>query len=366
MTLRCSPITPATVHIVLDHICPLSAPLPPHLISRPLLQRHHFLRLSIDNPADYLAWPSAEQSHAVQLLQNQQIPSHEIAFPIQYTADSENITAHVRITSDLWLSFIWDPEDGWQYHNVALMPFPSNSYTNFSDAFAAFSPDDFLPQHNYTVNVAEDDDDSYWDSYGQGEHADHATSGRKLDVNPNSEDAYWAQYATVHGSGDSTLPSPLPEKKTLAPDLARDDSTPERIIVPSDDLQLHHVAPYNPLEPPSPEHLSRRLAALSSCEINSPPPLDDSSTSDSDTPSPHLTEVNPAHAPSFSSRSPYQLGEEYIVPGPASTVDDAAQDVLRDSIKTVFRLWKLGRQDKPPDQEKDFFLSTVRQALDQL
>ena len=195
------PLNPATVHIVLDHICPLTGPLPPHIISTPLRQRHHFLALSPEDPVDYLAWPSPNQSHVVNLLQSHPLPSHDIVFPVQYASDPGNIFAYVRITADIRLVFLWNTQ-GWQYHNVALMPFPANSYASLTDAMAPYSPDDFLPeQHPTNANDVADndsDDPSYWDSYGQSEISRHV-SRTSLDPHPGSEDAYWAQYSTVQG-----------------------------------------------------------------------------------------------------------------------------------------------------------------------
>ena len=195
------PLSAATVHIVLYHLCPLSGPLPPHIISTPLRQRHHFLALSPDSPVDYLAWPSPNQSHAVNLLQSLTLPSHDLIFPVQYVADPENVSAYVRITADIRLVFLWDVTgESWQYHNVTLMPFPTNSYASLTDAMALRSPDDFLPEQHPTNNVADEDDDdlSYWDSYGQGE-VSHHISKTSLVPEPSSEDAYWAQYLTIQG-----------------------------------------------------------------------------------------------------------------------------------------------------------------------
>jgi len=205
MSIKCAPISVATVHLVLAHISPLEGSLPPHLVSRPLLQRHHFLGLTPENAAEYLAWPSSEQSHVVELLQTQALPSHDEHLIIHYTTDTENLTAHIRITPDLRLLFLWDNQNGWQYHNVDLMPFPSNSYTNFSDAFAAYSPDDFLPEPQYAVTAPDDgdgdDDDSYWNAYGQGDedHPPPSSRSAKETKDLNSEDAYWAQYSSVQG-----------------------------------------------------------------------------------------------------------------------------------------------------------------------
>lgn len=195
-------ISASTVHTVLDYLCPLAGPVPPHLLSRPLLQRHHFLAISPENAADYLAWPSPDQSHAVQLLQSQPIPSQDHSFPVNYTADAESLVAHIRITPDLRLLFLWDNTCGWQYHNVALMPFPADSYSSFEQALSAYSAEDFLPEPSYSVEItAEEDDDSYWNSYGGSDDSEHLpVAANGLEQNLNSEDAYWAQYASVQGS----------------------------------------------------------------------------------------------------------------------------------------------------------------------
>jgi hypothetical protein len=195
-------LSPGTVQVVLDYLCPLTGPVPAHLLSRPLLQRHHFLALSPETPAEYLAWPSVQQSRAVQLLQSVPVPPPDPSTPVNYSADSpgDNLCAHVRITPDLRLVFLWD-DSGWLYHNVALMPFPADSDPSFERAYAIYAPDDFLPEPAYNITVTEEDDDSYWDSYGGGDDdADRApVSSNKFDPNPNSEDAYWAQYSAVQG-----------------------------------------------------------------------------------------------------------------------------------------------------------------------
>jgi len=350
--------------LVLDHICPLSAPLPPHIISTPLRQRHYFLALLPDNPVDYLAWPSPNQSHAVNLLQSLPLPSHDLLFPIQYTADPENIFAYARITSDIRLIFLWNITEGWQYHNIALMPFPANSYPSLTDAMALYSSDDFLPEQHPTAKIVDDDDHSYWDSYAQSE-ASHHISKTHLDSEPSSEDAYWAQYSTVQGSGDSTLPSPRTRKKAFETDVAISDPIPERIIVPSDDLQIHRIEPYNPLEPVSPDTLARRLAALSSSYgANSPSFLDDSPTSDSQTPSPNIGEVS--HTQTFpSSIITHQQSDGPIIIDTPFETDDRAQEALRNSIRSLYQFWKLSRSDRPSDEDKTLFLSTVNQVIDE-
>lgn len=129
--------------------------------------------------------------------------------------------------------------------------------------------------------------------------------------------------------------------------------------------------------PPSPEALSRRLAALSAAESGaashpaSPPLFDDSPTTDSNTVSPQLTEVAPTEdsslpSPGISQESQEPENEFLPVDPAAVSPDHVAQELLRDNIKAMFRLWVLGRGETSTDRDKDIFLTTVRQALEQV
>lgn len=207
-------IPPATVFRLLAHIAHPAEPIPPNLLSKPLLQRHHFLRLTPDTPAEYLIWPStsADQSHVLHLLESQPLPSpeehssHSVALDTTYTADREHLHAHVRITPDLKIVFLWDDKErDWRYHNLATMPFPANAYANFRDAVAVYSPDDFLQEQDYEMKISGDadgdDDDAYWDAYGGGDDdaADRLPASKPAE-DLNSEDAYWARYNSVQGA----------------------------------------------------------------------------------------------------------------------------------------------------------------------
>ena len=157
------------------------------------------------------------------------------------------------------------------------------------------------------------------------------------------------------------MPSPRSRKKASKPDVVISDPMPKRIVVPSDDLQIHHAEPYNPLEPLSSDSLARRLAALSSgFEANSPPFLDDSTITDSETSSPNTREVSLTQISSSPSIS------QPITMQPQYNLDDRAQIALRDGIRSMYQFWKLSRPDIPLDQEKTLFLSTLQQIVEQL
>ena len=140
---------------------------------------------------------------------------------------------------------------------------------------------------------------------------------------------------------------------------------PKRIFVPSDDLQIHHVELYNPLEPPSPDALARRLAALTSgYEKIQPAFLDGSPITDSETPSPDIGEVDHTQTSLSPSINHQQLDEPIAIHSQCEL--DDPQDTLGDSIRSLYQFWKLSKPDRPSDQAKTLFLSTVHQVIEQL
>jgi hypothetical protein len=201
--MNVEPLSSSAVATVLNYICPLNAPLPPHILSKPLLQRHHFMHLTPDNPLHYLAWPP----HDDDLLDHLDISEHSSSFSVRYSADNQHIIAHARVTPQsshhpgIRLIFLWDAEQSsWQYHNLAPMPFPKDSHSALRDAVAIHqSSCDFLPDPPNVVVDSHDNDDSYWNSYSQTGDGPPPALDSKPDHHLNSEDAYWAQYATVQG-----------------------------------------------------------------------------------------------------------------------------------------------------------------------
>ncbi|KAF8898709.1 hypothetical protein BD779DRAFT_1485203 [Infundibulicybe gibba] len=328
------PVDNTTVLTVLHYICPPSqlstCPLPPHLISPPLRQRHHFLNLSPDDPVSYLAWPDTDAQNAFCLLECFQKPADEdIRFHIRYSTDPESSYAHIRITPDIRIIFYWDSSiSEWKYHNLALMPFPTATFE--------YSDNGFLQDRSPTVTLDEDEDDLYWNAYGRADD----------DGNPPIlDDAYWAQYATVQGSGDSTLPSPLPAKRKLV-------QPSEHVEDPSVFSYSSHPSEiYNPLEPPSPTTLCRRLELIPSRSA-SPPLLTDDSASGSGTYS--ATPSPPTQSADFSSVSGFDQES-------AQTCAGENDDVVKNTIKGIYRLWQMGRTKSLDDQE--VFSNIVREAI---
>ena len=211
------PISSYTINLILQYISPpsqLTRPIPAHLLSRPLLQRHALLEISPQDPSAYLSWASSDSDRAIQCLESLQMPLDEQApdFLVGYTVDPEHAYAHVHVkpTGDngLRLVFEWDGEESWKYHDSTVMPFPPATRPFLNDP-AARAASDFIPSPSSggerQVKGAAgdgdgDDDDDYWNSYGVEDD-----SGMKLlpstskDEADTSEDAYWARYAAIQG-----------------------------------------------------------------------------------------------------------------------------------------------------------------------
>lgn len=189
-------ISATTILVLLGYIQPSPLqPIPPDLISTPLLQRHRFLDLHpATDPVEYLSWPDPQQQSAFDLLQRISDSLLSSEFVIRYTSDPESTYAHVRITPDaspgLRLIFHWEPPDGWKYHNLALMPFPPNNFSS--------------PLHSPTIissmDEVDDGDDSYWGAYTRDDpNLDPAFDYIKGHTQQHSEDDYWARYSSVQG-----------------------------------------------------------------------------------------------------------------------------------------------------------------------
>ncbi|KAM5535443.1 hypothetical protein V8D89_010965 [Ganoderma adspersum] len=235
-----SALSPNLFHVLLQYISPpsqLTQPIPPHLLSKPLLQRHHFLHLTPEHPDDYLCWPSSPENKArvIHLLEARSRPLDDdqpSLFPVQYSFDGEYFFAHVDLSTNTdqgpRVILQWDESGEWKYHNTDLMPFPPGSRLALEDVLVPPSPPNPVSRqpfarpsylHTYDVGDLHDDsdDDDYWNAYGATDIGDsHYSQGpAAAKDSASSEDAYWAQYASVHGTADSTIPSPAPRRKPL-------------------------------------------------------------------------------------------------------------------------------------------------------
>jgi hypothetical protein len=207
------PLSPYTINLILQYISPPSQlfnPIPSNLLSHSLLQRHILLDISPADPSSYLSWPSSGRDHAIQHLESLPVPLEELATDclVGYTVDPEHAYAHVHIrpTGDdgLRLVFEWDGQGSWKYHDSNVMPFPPRTHPDLRDAVAAAAtgPAPGLSEEKKERNEHGDDnsdDNDYWNSYGMEEGDLQPPPSTSTDETDASEDAYWAQYASVQG-----------------------------------------------------------------------------------------------------------------------------------------------------------------------
>jgi hypothetical protein len=233
-TMVPSPLLPYHVQLILQYIVPpseLEQPIPSHLLSRQLLQRHVFLEIQPTDSPSYLSRDPSSRDRAISLLESVRKPFDDLEspLPVAYLADRETAFAHVHLRSldaeGLRLVFEWDASDAsWKYHDVGLMPFPvatrptlDNSDTPSVSDEREVSPDDPVsPQ-----SLSDDEDNSYWNSYTAPDDEQAAPVLRVINADKDDaddEDAYWAQYSSVQGT---LLPSHL-----KSPPFARPPLTP--------------------------------------------------------------------------------------------------------------------------------------------
>ena len=419
-----APIPLYTINLILQYICPpsqLISPIPSDLLSLSLLQRHRFLDIPPTDTSSYLTWPSSGRDHAIQHLESLPMPLDELApdFLVGYAADPEHAYAHVHVKSTgddgLRLVFEWDGQESWKYHDSNVMPFPPGTHDSLSDAVASAAtitipvPESKGPQTESRGNGDgaddTDDDDNYWNSYGAenaGSVQPSPSMGR--DGIDASEDAYWAQYASVQGvcfrstfkadprnltmtvasvgSADSTVPSPV-HKTTRKLQGAHDVSQAEALPILTAGIRSR---PRDPKEPPSPNTLTHRLTTLSprplitsplSVGLSEPGPEDDiPDATDGDTESSLAGAETPwetgtmekghdglvSSAPGFNGISNLSSRQ-----GVNQDDDDLA---VYDAVRGLFYLWKTTRRGstsesmgESPEHDRADFLQLVGRAI---
>ncbi|KAG1870062.1 hypothetical protein F4604DRAFT_1926842 [Suillus subluteus] len=392
------PIQSHTVHLVLQYISPpseLTQPLPPHLLSRSLLQRHHFLQISPDNPIEYLCWPAPQSARAIELLNIFSSPGDQPGqYYVRYTSDAEHTYAHVQVVTHeqgVRLLFEWDDEDGWKYHDSQLMPFPS---TSRSALHPPTTPAEQARERYPSVARGFlDDEDRYWNAYNaplyESISAFSALAPRNTlreGLADRAEDAYWARYSSVQGGGsaDSTVPSPLPNHRKLETALpAYYTQQEEAIPIPADTIHSLPL-PDSKFGPPSPTVLAHLLNIISPRkDIHTPTSNEPSSSIARDTPSP-LSTLDHSDLETPASGNPGQYAHvaqpvkvtlndmsysngRHAGNGHANDEDEefAVEEdkAVTESIKGIYYLWKARKLNQPDEGSSDAFLRIVREAV---
>ncbi|KAG2350391.1 hypothetical protein BDR05DRAFT_954490 [Suillus weaverae] len=387
------PIQSHTVHLVLQYISPpseLTQPLPPHLLSRSLLQRHHFLQISPDNPLEYLCWPAPQSARAIELLNIFSSPRDQPnQYYVRYTSDSEHTYAHVQVVTHeqgVRLLFEWDDEDGWKYHDSQLMPFPSTSRSALKPPTTA--AEQARERYPSVARGFLDEEDRYWNAYDAPLHASIFALAPRSTFREGSadgaEDAYWAQYSSVQGSADSTVPSPLPNHRKLETALpAYYTQQAEAIPIPADTIHSLPL-PDSKFGPPSPTALAHLLNFISPRkDTHTHTSNERSSTFDRDTSSPLSTldnsdletpaSGNPGQYAHVSQPVKVTLNDMSYSNGRHAGNADEEDDkfaveedkAVTESIKGIYYLWKARKLNQPDEESSDTFLRIVQAAVTQ-
>ncbi|KAF8761883.1 hypothetical protein RHS01_00863 [Rhizoctonia solani] len=337
-----TPIASHTISLVLQYLLPPSE-LPTYLISRPLLQRHHFLSISSTDTAAYLCWPHprANPEKSVAALEYLSAQDHEWLVrtaEIRYqpqASSSDAAQARVWLGDAIQLVFIWEEDQdgaGWRYFDADHRPLPSNCSPTLSPALQVTPPEQDQEQ-----DISADD---YWAGYDSGS-SPRSPRIPERELGLDDEDAYWASYGAVHGSADSTIPSPAPQKKRLDAWGREELPWEEHAELDAQAWDIDETASRH--GPPS--SLSAPFSALSEPDdapLDEEPKAEYSESKD-----------NEDHVPPFVSRQPSS----------SSKVPSTADTGLSNAIRGMYAMWLTSRQDTGSEETRKAFMELVQGAL---
>ncbi|KAG8715445.1 hypothetical protein FRC11_004105 [Ceratobasidium sp. 423] len=387
-TMNPTPLASHTVSLALQYLLPPSE-LPTHLISRPLLQRHHFLSISPSDTAAYLCWPhpNADPEKSVAALEHLSTQDHEWLVrtaEIRYqpqASPSDAAQARVWLGNTVQLVFIWEEDQdgaGWRYFDTDCRHLPSNCSATLTPALQVTPP-----EHDQEQDV-----DDYWAGYDSGS-SPRSPRIPERELSADDEDAYWASYGAVHGSADSTVPSPAPQKKRLdawgREELPWDEHAElDARAWDGDETASRHglgVTILSNSRPPTPPTMLTRTLVLSTQpqqpqqiaplpDLNhrnwtSPPsslsaPFSALSEPD-DAPLDEEPKNEPEDSRAKEDENPAPAGAQ--VSPTSSKMLSVADTGLSNAIKGMYAMWFTSRQDVGPEESRQAFMELVRDAL---
>ncbi|CEL57956.1 hypothetical protein RSOLAG1IB_02701 [Rhizoctonia solani AG-1 IB] len=381
-----TPIASHTISLALEYLLPPSE-LPTHLISRPLLQRHHFLSISPTDAAAYLCWPrpGADPEKSVAALEHLAAQDHEWLVrtaEIRYqpqSSSSDSVQARVWLGNTVQLVFVWEEDQdgaGWRYFDADYQPLPSNCSSTLTPALQVTPSEQDQEQ-----NISADD---YWAGYDSGS-SPRSPRIPERELGVDDEDAYWASYGAVHGSADSTVPSPAPQKKRLGAwgreELPWEEQAElDAQVWDADDTASRHglgVTILSNSRPPTPPTMPNRNLVLAT-QIPPPQqiaPLPDlnhrnwtSPPSSLSAPFSALSEPDDAPLdegpnPEDSETKDNKISAPVPVLPSSSKTPSAADTGLSNAIKGMYAMWRTSRQDASSEESRQAFMELVQGAL---
>ncbi|CAE6432480.1 unnamed protein product [Rhizoctonia solani] len=407
-TMNPTPLASHTVSLALQYLLPPSE-LPTHLISRSLLQRHHFLSISPSDPAAYFCWPhpNADPEKSVTALEQLATQDHEWLVrtaEIRYQPQADAVQARVWLGNTIQLVFVWEEDQdgaGWRYFDADHRPLPSNCSATLAPALQVTPPEQDqeqdvsaggsylsfgLASHSSLSTPTSDD---YWAGYDSGS-SPRSPRIPERELTADDEDAYWASYGAVHGSADSTVPSPAPQKKRLdawgREELPWEEHTDlDAQAWDADETASRHglgVTILSNSRPPTPPSMPTRTLVIST-QTHQPQqiaPLPDlnhrnwtSPPSSLSAPFSALSEPDDAPLDEEPKNEPEDSGVEDAVdsvptasirdPPTSNKVPSALDTGLSSAIKGMYAMWLTSRQDPGSEESRQEFMELVKGAL---
>ncbi|KDQ12904.1 hypothetical protein BOTBODRAFT_176046 [Botryobasidium botryosum FD-172 SS1] len=365
------------VSLVLQYLVPPVPPIPPHLLSKALDQRHLFLSVDLTDPASYFCWPRPNSTHTPeQILQSLESLSasepESFVNEIKYDTDGEFIHARAQVGTLALVVFVWE-EDGWKYHDLQTLPFPSQARASLGEVMEELT----LREHAESHVEEADPADNYWDGYGSSSSSPRAVPTVAISPSPSAfeEDSYWAAYSSVQGTADSTIPSPIIPKRAMAP-LGGDLSGPEYdgrlLYFPMEQegqAGESYLTPFQLDEPKAGvvSHLAgdepRTDAAVD------PPVRIVINGSELDPPDTSPQPPSPLSV-TLDGQKAYFTPSDYLASHPKRDAeeDESENTDMQDAIRGVYKLWVNVRRRRVMefeglDAEKAAFLELVRAAI---
>lgn len=323
-------------------IPPGVSPIPSHLLSSALTQRHNLLQLEPTDPA-YYAWPvtdgleathSPDPAQVVQALESLNESSalglealQDLSFPIRYAPSppgAPKALVHVPLpgkyhnAQQLVLVFAWDETEGeddgaWKFHDMRLFlggHDPADAgFATLDDAMAISAPDADADDSPDSLNSGSSD--AYWNGYTASNGSGRATSYSPTTGEGDDEDAYWARYEQT---SMSVSPAPPPKTNGVVNGTGRPTVSPSAALA-----RLEAVA-------------AAQQDQLTSSPITHLRPLQSQSHSRTRTPSPHVPPLITSSPPSAHPEidlssplvqprnlSPQNLASPCLPPAPSGT-----------------------------------------------